>query len=304
MIRYYAGVEGSGKTCMMTRDLYRHYLAGGRVLAFPGYELYGKTKKQVLSEPFMPEQILTLLDGTNVNEIRHQKIAIAMDEVLNFFNHHNWYNKICDIMYVILAQRRKLGVVVTMTGPEFEKLPADIRGMVHEVVRCWDAHSFNRESPRGQVCKYYKEDKRGLLSNPRFRFSCKRKFYMKEWFKHYDTYAAVGALSQFLKIKIKGKEVVYDQFGKPIITSQELDTNSMDGLIEQYRPKEDPRVGQVEQVLSYLKNKGIVYADNDLLCGILKVPHLMGRNGIGSVLKELGAEYDRSKKVYDLSGVT
>ena len=103
MIRYYGGVEGAGKTCMMTRDLYRHYLSGGRVLAFPGYELYGKTKKQILSEQFSPEQIISLLEDENVQQVKHEKIAIAIDEVGNYFNHHNWYNRICDIMRVVLS---------------------------------------------------------------------------------------------------------------------------------------------------------------------------------------------------------
>lgn len=304
MIRYYAGVEGSGKTCMMTRDLHRHYGAGGRVLAFPGYELYGRNKNQVLSELMFPEQILELLDGDNVKEIRAMKIAIAIDEVLNFFNHHNWYNKINDILYAVLAERRKLGLALLMTGPEYEKLPPDIRGMIHEIIRCWDAHSFNRkEIPVGVICKYYKEDRRGLLSHPRYRFSRRRKFYMKPWYRHYDTYAAVNSLHQFLKLRFQGREILVGPDGKPIEPALDLDVESFDGMISKYNPVEDPRVTRVKQVVSYLREKGKMSAEASLILEMLGETRLdRGVKGVGRILNSLGAIYNRNKKIYDLSG--
>lgn len=303
MIRYLEGVEGSGKTCMLTRDLYRHKMYGGRVLTLPGYELYGRTKKVVLSEVIFPEQILQLIMSGDTELIRKQKIAIAMDEVTNFFSHHNWQNLICDILYAVLAQRRKLGVAIHMTGPEFEVLPKDIRFMIHEIVHCTNAHSFNRAIPNDLICKYYKEDRRGMLSNPRFHFSYRHKFYMKKWQKHYDTYAAVG-FGQNVKVRIEKREVLYDSSGNLINKGiPELDYGSFDGILGNYQPKEAQKYNRVKEVISYLKERGVERADNQLLCDMLQVPHLMGRNGVGSVLTALGAKYNNKKKVYDLAGV-
>jgi len=230
MIRYYAGVEGSGKSAMMTRDLLFHYIAGGRILAFPGYELYGNTKKQLLSEPMLPEQILELIDSEDskqIKKIRQQKIAIAIDEVPNFFDHHTWYNKINDVMKSVFQQRRKTNVIILMTGPIFEELPPDLRRMVHEVVHCRDLHTTNRSIKRGLTCVYYKEDKRGLLSHPLYRFTIKHKFPMSIAYKHYDTFAAVSPMNQFIKMKFKGREVVIGADGK-VIQNQEGDLNDYD----------------------------------------------------------------------------
>lgn len=304
-IRYYSGVEGAGKTCMMTRDLLLHYKAGGRVLTFPGYELYGDTKRQVLSETLSPEEIISFLSN---DKLKRQKIAIAIDEVSNFFNHHTWYNKICDILSAVLAQRRKLGVAVLMTGPQFKVLPPDIRDLIHEIVHCSDNHTLNHAISRGQQCIFYKEDMRGLLSNPRHKWSRKKVFYMKPWYSHYDTYAAVDALHQFIKLKIKGRQVTIGPDGKPIDDGYgKLDLSAFNEEIERSKiPVENPLYSRVEQTLKHLKSKGVQFVETEMLSRMLGVPltKMGGRNSIGTILKEqFGAEYKRWNKGYDLSGV-
>ncbi len=217
MIRYYEGVEGSGKTCMMTRDLYRHKMYGGRVLSLPGYELFGRSKKSVLSEVILPEQLWEMLQTEDTELIRKQKIAIAMDEVTSFFNNHSWQSKINDILETLFAERRKLGVAVLMTGPEKERLPSNVRFLIHEMIHCTNAHSFNRDIPSDLMCSYYKEDCRGMLSHPKYRFTKKHKFYMKKWHSHFDTFSAVG-YNQNLKVIIPKREVVLGEDGRPIYT--------------------------------------------------------------------------------------
>lgn len=298
-IRYYEGVEGAGKSCMMTKDLFLHYKSGGRVLALPGYELRGNTKRQVLSELCLPEQIMELLKEKN---LKKQRVAIAMDEVSNFFNHHSWWNKINDVLEVILAERRKLGVAVAMTGPMFGTLPPDIRNLIHEIVHCTDNHSLNHAIPRGQKCIYYKEDLRGLLSHPRRNFSHKKVFFMPPWYKHFDTWAPVDFIHQFTRIKFKGREVVYDSDGNVI--NDGLDKSNFENILNNYQaPAENPKVSKVKEVVKYLKDRGKELAETQLLCDLLGVPHVMGRDGIGSILNSLGAIYKQKKKIYDLSGI-
>lgn len=305
MIRYYGGVEGSGKSCMMTRDLYRHSLFGGRVLTFPGYEIYGRTRNQVISEPIFPEQLLELITGERdtVDLIRNQRIAVGVDEVSNFFDHHTWYNKINDILKAILQQRRKLQVAFLMTGPIYEELPPDIRRMIHEVIHCCDGHTLKRDIPRGQTCIYYKEDKRGLLSHPNYRFTRKMKFRMIPWRNHYDTYAAISPLNQFVKVRFQNREVLVGVDGKPIESNSDVDFSSLDGMIKKYQPVEDPKVDEVRKVLIYLQSKGKTFVENSLLREIFNVSQLGGRNGIGSILQSFGAIPNRNKEWYDISGI-
>lgn len=302
-IRYYGGVEGSGKSCMMTRDLFLHYMSGGEVWSFPGYELYGDTKRQVLSIGISPEEILTLLQN-DTGKLRRRRIALAIDEVGNFMNHHNWWSKICDIMFAISAQRRKLGIALLMTGPIYYKLPPDMRDMIHEVVNCQDNHTFNHSIRRGEQCVFYKEDMRGLLSNPRHRFSHKKVFHMKPWYKHYDTYAAVDPLNQFIKLKFKGREVIVGADGKILNAGYDINPSKFDGIVKQFTPAEDLRVNQIKGVLGYLKGKGIQTVETKLISELLNIPHLLGRDGAGSILTSLGAKRKGYKKAYDLTGVS
>lgn len=306
MIRYYSGVEGSGKSCMMTRDLYLHYLSGGRVLSFPGYELYGARKTQVLSEVITPDQILQLLKAKTKEEVkilRALRIALAMDEVSNYFNHHNWYNKICDILYAILAERRKLNIAVTMTGPKFETLPPDIRGMVHELVECWDKHTFNRSYPRGVWCSYRKRDLRGMLANPFRPFSGRRRFYMKTWYKHYDSFSVVDSLSQFIKINIKGKVIVYDGDGNLISGEVPEGISLEEAARYALSPKVNPVRQKVIETVNYFRGKGIDYIESENLERIFPNVPLRSSGGLGALMKQLGATYNGHKKIYNLSNI-
>lgn len=302
MIRYYEGIEGSGKSTMLTRDLYYHALYGGRILTFPGYELFGENRKHVLSEVIFPEQLYELLASDDVKDIRQQKIAVAMDEVLNFFNHHNWQNKIVDILYMVMAQRRKLAMSINMTGPEFENLPADIRGMVHEIIHVTDMHQVIRVIPRGVKSIYYKEDRRGMFSSPQARYSKRRVFPLADWFRHFDTYAAVGYNAN-VKVRIANREVLYDSEGNRIEKNNRgVDPANYDGILKQYQPAEDKRYSQVREVLNYLKKKGQEVASSAMIQEMLGADKLFGRNSYGSILKEYGAIYYPHNKTYKLPG--
>jgi len=255
MIRYYEGVEGAGKTCLMTKDLYRHKSYGGRVLAFPGYELYGRTKKQVLSELILPEQIYSLINVNDTSVIRDQHIVIAIDEITNFISHHNWWNNICDIVNTVLQERRKLGVAVLATGPEYKFLPSDIRYMFHEIVHCTNAHSFNREIPSELACIFYKEDRRGMLSPPWHRFTNKKKFLMSKWHKHYNTYSAVG-YNQNIKMSFEKREITVDLEGNLIEKAQsnagEMVPIVMELIKDAKNPPEEISKGEL---FSYIREK-------------------------------------------------
>ena len=207
-IRYYEGIEGSHKTSMMTRDLTLHYKSGGQVLTFPGYDLLDG-KGNVISQTLLPEQWVTLPP-----ELKRKRIVIAIDEVKSFFNNHNWFNRMCDMMSDMMAQRRKFEMGILMTGPIYDRLPPVIKEMVHELVHCRDRHTLNHSYERGASCLYWKEDLRGLLSTPQHHRSKRKIFYSKPWWKHYDTYQAVDPMNQFMKVRFKGREIIVNANGE------------------------------------------------------------------------------------------
>lgn len=253
MIRYYEGVEGSGKTCMLTKDLYRHKMYGGRVLSLPGYQLFGRTQRSVLSEVIHPEQILEMLSTDDTKLIRDQKIVIAMDEVTSYFNNHDWHNKINDVLEILLQERRKFRIGVMMTGPEEERLPSNIRYMIHEMIHCRNLHSLHRDIPNDLYCVYYKEDRRGMLSHPRYKFTRKRQFNMKRWHKHFDTYAAVG-YNLNTKYRIQKQEVMLGKDGKQINiedSNNQVEQNYYDERVDIVAKVEELRALGITELQGY-----------------------------------------------------
>ena len=180
-----------------------------------------------------------------------------------------------------------------MTGPEFWNLPPDIRSMVHEVISCWDAHSFNRATPRGRVCKYFKEDKRGILSNPRFRFSYKRKFYMEPWFKHFDTYAPVGALDQFMKMKFQAREVLVGIDGKII------EQDSQSGLTDMDNSYFDKKI-TIAAKMEELKGGGIRELQSWEYAAMLEEMGLPNNKNTKLQFMGRGLVYDRFSQSYQI----
>ena len=287
MIRYYEGVEGSGKTCMLTRDLYRHKMYGGRVLSLPGYELFGRTKRSVLSEVIHPEQILEMLSTDDTKLIRDQKIVIAMDEVTSYFNNHDWHNKINDVLEILLQERRKFRIGVMMTGPEEERLPSNVRYMIHEMVHCRNLHSLHRDIPNDLYCLYYKEDRRGMLSHPSYRFTRKRQFNMKRWHKHYDTYAAVG-YNLNTKYRIQKQEVVLGPDGKPIYKDD-----------SQEEAVYDERV-MIAAKVEELKALGTTELQGYEFAGIIEELGLPNNNRIKNLFKARGIYYNPQIQGYSV----
>jgi hypothetical protein len=276
------------------------------VLAFPGYELYGYDadtgERITLSETLLPEQWVNLPD-----ELKRRKIAIGIDEIGNFFNHHSWYNKINDMLYTMLAQRRKFEVAVMATGPFIEDLPPDIRKMFHEIVHCSDNHTLNHAISRGTRCVYYKEDRRGLLSRPTQRFTRKKVFMMKDWYKHYDTYAAVDAIHQFIKVKFKGREIIIGPDGEIQSgggSGGSFDQGAAERVIGQAQAaSRNPMREDVERAVKYLSDKGITTVEAGTFFTMVPGYPIKGTISVGAVMKQLGAKYQAWNKSYDLSGV-
>lgn len=295
-IRYYEGVEGSGKSVMMTRDLKLHHDSGGIVAAFPGYELYDGNGKTI-SELLLPEHWVNLPDS-----LRKKKLAIGIDEVTNWFNNHVWYNKICDMMGSLMAQRRKFELAILMTGPIMNRLPPVIREMVHECVHCQDRHTLNHSYPRGHYTVYYKEDLRGLLSNPKRRVSKKKIFYTKPWWPFYDTYKATDTMNQYINVKVKRKTIVLNQDGSVYSPDSfhadmsEVDRYTNASQIEPANPLKQMAI----EVAKRIKQSGNNTVDGSVIFNALGG----NKKVIGGVMSSIGATYNPFKKIYDISNVS
>lgn len=204
MIVYYGGPEGSCKSVMMGRDCYIHHRLGGQIHAFPGFEVFNKAGT-VISKLLNPFEMYTTVMQLN-------GVVIAIDEIQNFINHHNWWNKIIDILtYGIAAQRRKRNLAILATGPIFNWLPSDFRMMFHEVVHMKDRHWEMKKIPRGEQAIIYREDRRGVLSGQIGKTTRPTIFKAKKYWQHIDTYAPIDVMHQFERVEIRsGRTVIQD----------------------------------------------------------------------------------------------
>lgn len=226
----YDGVEGAGKTMMMTRDLRYHHKCGGTVYATPGYELLGGRGK-VLSKPIKLEELMKLLLSGEIG------FVIAFDEIQNMLNHHNWFNIIVDVLtYAGAAQRRKLSMGILATTPVFEWLPADLRRMFHEAVHLQDYHWTNKAIPIGTQSLFVREDLRGMLSGRIGKRTKPKIFHMDRYRKYTNTYSIVEPSFLLRKTKIKKEETIFDAQGNIIESSE-----NTAAMVEEYGKKLVPR---------------------------------------------------------------
>lgn len=207
----YKGPEGAGKSALMTWELLFHHNCGGKVYAFPGYELLGPRGK-VLSELLMPEQCLQL-----INE-EESGYAIAIDEINNFFNHHRWQGIMNDILTSLMTQRRKRSLALLATVTTDRLVSLDIRSMFHIIFDCKDYHAISKDCPRGIKTFYTEEDARGLISGNIGTMTKGRIFNHKKsgiW-KRYNSFALIDPKYITKKVKVHQEAVLVDGRGNAI----------------------------------------------------------------------------------------
>lgn len=297
-IVYFSGPEGAGKTNFMTRECRVHHKAGGVIFSFPGYEVMDD-KGKVISKLLLPEQWVNLPPELT-------DAVIAIDEVTNFFNKHNWYNKMVDMMTALGQQRRKRSLCILMTGPIFEWLPSTLRDLVHEIVRCEDRHWKVKAIPKGEQVVFTREDHRGMLSGYPGRRTPPRIFKAKRYWKYYNTYAIVDFMHQFDKVRFYGHQINIGPDGK-IISEGEM----AGGIGEapatgnsSYYSITSQLKGTVEGIISQLRGRGLkVFPYRSLYDMVRAQAGLnVSNNTIGKVMSSLNIRKQEGRNpVYVLS---
>lgn len=206
------GPEGGGKTLFMTWLAKKHQLYGGRVLAFPGYELTdGKGK--VLSEKLDIDQWVTMPP-----ELRD--VLICIDEIQNYFNSLRHMAVMSYLFASLAAQRRHRNIGIIYTVQDWGWLDNRIRWLTHVLAICrdlwwspwgkeegigrgeligvtvWDVKGFYTGKPWTQGAPY-------LLKNAKALWPC------------YDSYADVDTWTGLTKVELKKPRLKLDLTGGP-----------------------------------------------------------------------------------------
>lgn len=294
-IRFYEGIEGSGKTCMLTKDLALHYKSGGAILAAPGYTIFNPKNKKPICQTLKLEQLVNFHET-----IGHKRAIIVFDEVSNWFNNHTWQNKLCDLIGAFCQQRRKLQAGIYMTGHDYEELPLRVKTKVHELIHCEDKHRRYRALKRGLYCSYYHQDMRGGFCHPGRPFSRRRTFFMSPWFDWYDTFEVTNFINQFTRFEFAKKVVKIDEFGNVINPNDygESDVESLREYIKQQKETVDPLIKAVQRFFQELN--GVTKIPRDVVYKYFKSETKAQKDKIGRILHTMGVKSADSTKDYIL----
>jgi hypothetical protein len=234
-----AGVEGSGKSLLMTKIATEFYHLGGTVLAFPGYELKNGDGT-VISHPLTVEQWIKM-DETL------RDVMICIDEIEDHFNAQSWQSIIVRLFTGVFGQRRKRNMGIVYTLQFFEELPKLMRRKTHYVIECVDAARYNplKIASGEKTIQPGTRTYTTIIDNygkhypfiPGYRIN--GPIYRNEdMFEHYETFGITDIYSQFTKVEINRKVVSIDLNGDGVITekeskeSQRLYEKAYDALVD------------------------------------------------------------------------
>jgi len=297
-LTYIGGVEGSGKTTYMTRELLYHYFSGGRVFAFPGYELKNDSGR-VVSETLLPEQVPGLL------RMPIYDWAVAIDEIQNFSNKHTWQNPLNDLLaYGAAAQRRKRRFGMIATGPLFGWLPPNMKDMFHVVITMQDRRWKCKDIPRGEQFIITYKDNRGMLTGTPGTTTRPRIFKGKGYRKYFDSYSVVDPDWQRRRIKFVKELVEIGPDGRVIEDIDHSDPATLNRYIEEYQQQNNGVESKVKSFLKELIDKNVPHMPRELVYQSFGAVNKAQKDAVGAALKKMGAVSRDRNRDFLFTGVS
>lgn len=204
------GPEGGGKTLFMTYLGLLHHAYGGKLLAFPGYELTdGKGK--VLSERLDIDQWVTMPP-----ELRD--VLICIDEIQNYFNSLRHMAVMSYLFASLAAQRRHRNIGIIYTVQDWGWLDNRIRWLTHVLAICrdlwWSPWGKEEKIGRGELIGVTFWDVKGFYTGKPWTQGAP---YLlknaKAFWPCYESYADVDTWSGLTKVELKKPVLKLDLTG-------------------------------------------------------------------------------------------
>jgi len=211
MILGIIGPEGAGKSCLMTYFGLLHVARGGKLRAFPGFEITDGHNK-VLSVPLEFEEWVTLPP-----ELRD--ILIDIDEIGNFFGSDRYMAWINKLFAGVAGQRRHRNIGIHYTVQDWGELDPRIRRKTHVLVICkdlyWSPWGKEQEVKRGELISATFFDVLGFFTGEPWSPGPQFLLRAKGIWQHYNSFSDVDIFAGMTKVKFKKPTITIDLTGGP-----------------------------------------------------------------------------------------
>ena len=197
MIIGLVGPEGAGKSATMTWLALKHYARGGKVYAFPGYQV--KYNGEVISEELRIEQWVTMPEELS-------NAMICIDEIQNFFDSARW-NAISNRLFSYVGmQRRKRSLSIVYTTQNWKWAYERIRWLTHVLGECYDLYwspwGKTNGIRRGELVRVQFTDLKGFFTGKEYQPLGGIVLRIKPLWEHFDSFGTVDVWQGFAKVKV------------------------------------------------------------------------------------------------------
>jgi len=175
------GNEGGGKSAGLAFLCLKHYAAGGRILSFPGFDIYAPgpngTRGPLISQEIHIEEWIEHFLCVDDPEL--DGAFLAIDELQNHFDQRRW-NSMGNRLFAnnVGAQRRKRGLTIGYTVQNIQWGDGRLVWLTHVLGECrdvrWSRWGREQRLKRGRLMDltlwdmkgFYTGRARGLITNP------------------------------------------------------------------------------------------------------------------------------------------
>jgi len=206
VIQGITGPEGAGKTLLMAYFGLLHKARGGKLLAFPGFEVTNGHGKPI-SEPLDIDQWITMPP-----ELRD--VLICIDEIQNFFNSRRHMSVLSYLFANLAAQRRHRNIGIIYTVQDWGWLDDRIRWLTHVLIVCsdlyWSPWGKEEGVKRGELISASFFDVKGFFTGKPWTPGPQFLLKAKPLWPYYNSFADVDTWTGLTQVQFKKPKLTLD----------------------------------------------------------------------------------------------
>lgn len=213
------GIEGSGKTTVMTYENIKFVKRGGKLYTFPGYDVFDDNHRKVSQQLALEELVELFVTG------KLENARLSIDEMENWLDSYESQSQIGKILVSIAQQRRKRNLSMIGTiNPDWQWLPKRYKAIAQILMHCEDMYFvLHGAVPEGELFRITEYDLKGMKTGKLGRRLRPRNFPGKALRPYFDSFGTVDIIEKYTKVRVKKREIEVDFNGNQIEGETQID---------------------------------------------------------------------------------